>query len=604
MNRRLGTLCCVMLSLSSAIGAANDVAPDQGIAASGKIAQSAHIQWQPWSDAAFAQARQEQRFVLLDLEAVWCHWCHVMDEQTYQNEDVKKLIRDHYIALRVDQDARPDLSRRYEDYGWPATIVFSPEGQEIVKRSGYIPPERFASLLKTIVKDPTPVKYRDSESPQQFSTSALLAEDVRRVLRKSFVDSHDFKIGGFLQQQKFMDRDSVEYALMLVRNGDQQARRMAAQTLAGSLNLVDPVWGGVYQYSTDGDWKHPHYEKIMFVQAEHVRLYALAALALGDRRYLEAAKKIYDYTTGFLLSPDGAFYVSQDADLVKGRHSEDYFALSDSARRRRGMPAIDTHLYARENGWMIQGLAAYFAAGADAGVLRRAITAARWALEKRALPGGGFRHDETDAAGPYLEDTLAMGRGFLALYQVTGEREWLRHAENAQHFIHVNFAAAAAGYKTAATASSVLTPLPQTDENIMLARFANLLARYTGNDTYRADAEHAMRFLVTREVALKRRSEAGILIADAELAGSPAHLTIVGSKADPAAQALFAQAQGHPEGYKRIEWWDRSEGPMPNPDVQYPQLPKAAAYVCSQNRCSLPVFTGDELLALAQRLGK
>ncbi|MBI3529461.1 MAG: thioredoxin domain-containing protein [Betaproteobacteria bacterium] len=586
MNRLAGPLLYIVLALSSTVCAAES------------------IPWQPWSEAVFEQARKEHRFVLLDLEAVWCHWCHVMEEQTYHDDAVIKLIRDRYIAVRVDQDARPDLSRRYEDYGWPATIVFAADGKEIVKRSGYVPPPRFASLLEAIVKDPTPVKYRDSEQPKQYSTSPLLLEEVRRTLKKSFVDSHDFKLGGLLQQQKFMDRDSVEYALMLARNGDQQARKMAAQTLAGSLNLIDPAWGGVYQYSTDSDWKHPHYEKIMFVQAEHMRLYSLAALALGDRRYLDAAKKIYEYTTGFLLSQDGAFYVSQDADLVKGRHSEDYFALSDADRRSRGMPAIDTHLYARENGWMIQGLAAYYAAGGDTDVRRRAVTAAHWALDKRALPAGGFRHDESAAAGPYLEDTLAMGRGFLALYQITGEREWLRHAENAEHFIHANFAGATAGYVTAAAGSGALAPLPQSDENIMMARFANLLARYAGNDEYRAHAEYAMRFLVTREVALRRRSEAGILIADAELAGSPAHLTIVGAKSDAAAQALFASAQGHPDGYKRIEWWDRAEGPMPNPDVQYPELPRAAAYVCAQNRCSLPVFTGDELLALARRLSK
>ncbi len=586
MDRRVRRILCIILTLISTVCAAES------------------ITWQPWSEAVFEQARKENRFVLLDLEAVWCHWCHVMDEQTYHDDAVMKLIRERYIAVRVDQDARPDLSRRYEDYGWPATIVFAPDGKEIVKRSGYVPPQRFAALLAAIVKDPTPVKYRDSEPPKQYSSSPLLPDDLRRTLKKGFVDSHDFKLGGLRQQQKFMDRDSVEYALMLARNGDPQARKMAAQTLAGSLNLIDPVWGGVYQYSTEGDWKHPHYEKIMFVQAEHMRLYSLAALALGDRRYLDAAKKIYDYTSGFLLAPDGAFYVSQDADLVKGRHSEDYFALSDADRRGRGMPAIDTHLYARENGWMIQGLAAYFAAGGDAEVLRGAVTAARWVLAKRSLAAGGFRHDETDAAGPYLEDTLAMGRGFLALYQVTGEREWLRHAENAEHFIHARFAGAAAGYKTAAATGGLPAPLPQTDENIMMARFANLLTRYTGNNAYRVHAEYAMRFLVTREVALKRRTEAGILIADAELAGTPAHLTIVGAKSDPAAQALFVKAQAHPEGYKRVEWWDRAEGPMPNPDVQYPQLPRAAAYVCAQNRCSLPVFSGDELLAMAQRLSK
>jgi uncharacterized protein YyaL (SSP411 family) len=196
-----------------------------------------------------------------------------------------------------------------------------------------------------------------------------------------------------------------------------------------------------------------------------------------------------------------------------------------------------------------------------------------------------------------------MGRGFVALYQATGEREWLRRAEDAARFIDAHFAGGAGGYVTAA-ASGALVPLPQTDENIMMARFANLLARYTGNETYRAQAERAMRYLVTREIALKRRSEAGILIADAELAGAPTHLTIVGAKSDPAARTLFTKAQGHPEGYKRIEWWDRAEGPMPNPDVQYPELPRAAAYVCAQNRCSLPVYTGEELLALAQRLNK
>ena len=586
MNRLVCALICVILALSSLAFAAGE------------------ITWQPWSESLFEKARKENRFVLLDLEAVWCHWCHVMDEQTYHDDAVKKLIDDHFLAVRVDQDARPDLSRRYEDYGWPATIVFTPDGKEIVKRSGYIPPARFTALLAAVVKDPTPVKYRDSEAPDQYSTSPLLPDDVRRTLIKSFIDSHDTRLGGMRQQQKFMDRDNVEYALMLAGNGDKRARLMAEQTLAGSLNLIDPVWGGVYQYSTHGDWKHPHYEKILFVQSEHMRLYSLAALALGDRRFLDAAKKVYDYTTGFLLSPDGAFYVSQDADLVRGRHSEDYFALSDAGRRGRGMPAIDTHLYARENGWMIQGLAAYYAAGKNPDVLQRAVAAARWALAMRALPDGGFRHDESDAAGPYLEDTLAMGRGFLALYQVTGEREWLRHAERAEHFIHTRFAGAAAGYKTAAAHGSMLAPMPQTDENIMMARFANLLARYSGDDQYRAHAEFAMLFLVTREIALRRRSEAGILVADAEMAGSPAHLTVVGAKTDPAAQELFASAQRHPAGYKRIEWWDRAEGPMPNPDVQYPELPKAAAYVCAANRCSLPVFTGNDLLALAQRLGK
>jgi hypothetical protein len=112
-----------------------------------------------------------------------------------------------------------------------------------------------------------------------------------------------------------------------------------------------------YQYSTDGDWVHPHFEKLLQIQADDLRLYALAYMAFGDPAYLKAAQSIHRYVSEFLRSPDGAFYVSQDADLVPGQHGGDYYALDDAGRRKRGLPAIDKHLYPREQGWMIQALA-------------------------------------------------------------------------------------------------------------------------------------------------------------------------------------------------------------------------------------------------------
>src|SRR5262244_1760443 len=118
-------------------------------------AKAAKLAWQPWSDAVFAQAKREKRFVLLDLEAVWCHWCHVMDDTTYRDPAVVRLLQSRYTLVKVDQDSRPDLSNRYEDYGWPATIVFDSNGHEIVKRRGYLPPDDMLSMLKAIVDDPT-----------------------------------------------------------------------------------------------------------------------------------------------------------------------------------------------------------------------------------------------------------------------------------------------------------------------------------------------------------------------------------------------------------------------------------------------------------------
>ena len=566
---------------------------------------SAHAQvpWGSWSDEAFARARAENRFVLLDLEAVWCHWCHVMERETYHDPKVMKLIASHYVPIKVDQDARPDISRRYENYGWPATIVFAPDGTEIVKRRGYIAPEHFANLLQAIIDDPSPVNYPDSDLVTEFSTSPLLAETTRAILKERFVSTHDFKKGGMLQQQKFMDRDTVEYALMLAARGDAQAAKMATQTLNGALQLIDPVWGGVYQYSTHSDWKHAHFEKIMFVQADYMRVFVLAYETLGDPKYLQAARDIERYVDRFLRSPEGAFYTSQDADLVKGQHSEDFFALDDAKRMKLGIPAIDKHRYARENGWMIHALTYLYAATGEAGVLDKARQAARWVLANRALSDGGFRHDEKDPAGPYLEDTLSMGRAFLGLHQVTGEREWLEHAMAASQFIRDNFSEGPAGF-VAGVRDGILEPQPQTDENLMHARFAALLAHYSGDAGDKTSAERAMRYLVTPEIALRRRTNPGILIADIELSSDPAHLAVIGAKNDPAAARLFRAAQRYPGGYKRIEWWDRAEGPLTHADIDYPPLPRAAAFVCSDGSCSLPIFDAAELLTMAARINR
>jgi uncharacterized protein YyaL (SSP411 family) len=208
------------------------------------------------------------------------------------------------------------------------------------------------------------------------------------------------------------------------RAGDEGAAKMARETLAASRRLIDPAWGGLYQYSDSGDWDHPHFEKLAQFQAEGMRVFAQAYALWRDPADLEAARAIRRYARSFLRSPDGAFYVSQDADLVAGEHAGEYFALDDAGRRARGVPRVDTHLYARESGWMTQGLVALYAASGDAAALDEALAAARWIVANRALPGGGFAHDvprgdrrrddATDAAGPYLGDTIAAGRAFLA----------------------------------------------------------------------------------------------------------------------------------------------------------------------------------------------
>src|SRR5579859_4527565 len=369
-------------------------APVKKVAAAGEKPS-----WVAWSDDVFKQAKAENRFVLLDLEAVWCHWCHVMDENTYKDPDVNRLLRARYIAVKVDQDSRPDLSNRYEDYGWPATVVFNGDGQEIVKRQGYLAPDEMAMLLKAIIDDPTPGPSVKPEPKLSFSENPLLTSQGRDALRRDYEAQWDAKQGAWGFNDKFLDAESAEYALVLARSGDKEAERRVKATLRlQQKHLIDPVWGGVYQYSAEQDWVHPHFEKIASIQANDLRVYALGYAQYGDPEYLRAVQDIHRFLKDFMMSPEGAFYVSQDADLIEGHHSADYFALNDAGRRKQGIPRIDKHLYARENGWIIDALAATYEAAGDKTYLDEALRATNWVIANRSLAGGGFSHDTKDVS--------------------------------------------------------------------------------------------------------------------------------------------------------------------------------------------------------------
>jgi len=555
--------------------------------------QPTNITWESYSPGVFSRAQKEDKFVLLDLEAVWCHWCHVMDQITYSDPQVIALINEKYIAVKVDQDSRPDISNRYEDYGWPATVIFNADGGEIAIRQGYVPPMPMIRMLQAIIDDPTPGPSVRAQKPIQFGTESALPPKLLAELKERFDDNYDAKHAGWGNVHKYLDWDAIEYSMGLARHGDKEAEQRARQTIDGTLKLIDPAWGGIYQYSTDDDWDHPHFEKIMQFQAEGIRVYAMAYAQWKDPKYLRAAQEIRRYLASFLADPEGAFYTSQDADLVDGEHSASYFALDDTGRRELGIPRIDRHVYARENGWAIEGLVELYDVDGDSSVLKDAIRAAEWNISHRWILGGGFHHGEKDAGGPYLGDTLTMARAFLSLYSATTDRVWLGHAEAAADFIATQFSPSEGipGFITTKPAAGLSsTPRQELDENIAATRFFNLLFRYTGRPAFRTLAKSGMRFLATPRIAEAHGPwGAGILLAGAEMLTEPLHVTIVGPKHDSNAGALFKEALRCPDDYKRVEWWDPGEAPLPNPDVTYPKLKFAAAFVCTNNTCSSPM---------------
>lgn len=564
-------------------------------------------QWEPWSDSVFDRAKRENRLVILDLEADWCHWCHVMDDKTYKDPEVLKLLKNRFIMVRVDQDSRPDLSTRYEDYGWPATIIFDAQGKELVKKSGYVNPGDMLVLLNEVLKDPKPIEEKPAvESKSETSQDGGLPVDLRKELNDKHINGYDTKAGGWKTEQKFLDWDSVEYCLAKSNERGYHTDEWARATLSNELQLMDPIWGGVYQYSTNGDWSHPHFEKLVQFQAENMRIYALAYEFWQDPEHLKAAQDIHRYLLEFLTSPEGAFYVSQDADLIPGESGQGFFQLSDERRREMGIPRVDKHIYSRENGWVISALAQLYAATADRTYLDEAEKAAKWIVANRSLAGGGFSHDKVDANGPYLGDTLSMGRAMLNLYAVTADRTWLKQSEEAAKFIAKTFAG------TNGFVSNVnkdpqakLKPQPNLDENISVVRYANLLFHYTGDKAFKQMADSSMRYLSLPDVARKRKVlVAGILLADREVTTTPAHITVVGSKQDAKAKELFAAALRYPSNYKRTEWADSTEGPLSNTDVEYPQLKKAAAFGCANNRCSAPAYDPEALAVIMEQLSR
>ena len=562
--------------------------------------------WSGWGDDLFARAAAEKRFVILDLEAVWCHWCHVMEKTTYADPEVQGLLASSYLPVRVDQDANPDLSNRYGDWGWPATIVFGPDGTEIAKIRGYIEPERMQALLKAIIDDPSPGPSVGEAFEIKPAASAFLSKQQRAEMTKNFDESWDDKLGGWGENQKYIDADSMDLAITRAEAGDATAAKRARQTLDAAIALIDPVWGGVFQYSETGSWGKPHFEKIMSFQAQYLRQYSQAYALWKDPKYLAAARDIERYLASFLLSPDGAFHVSQDADLDHDTDGHTYYALSDGDRRKLGLPRIDRNLYARENGWAISGLAAYYDVTNDPEILAMAERAAKWVIDNRSSPGGGFRHGEKDRGGPFLGDTLAMGQAFLDLYAATGNRDWLASAAKAGDFI-ATFRDEAGGFLTSKTSEGktgvLAKPAKLMDEQIQVARFMNLLNRYYGNEAYREQASHAMRYLGSATAGMARPLP-GVLLADEELAVEPTHLTIVGHKDDSRAQALHALARALPARYKRLEWLDLREGKLPNPDVEYPDLGEPAAFACSNRICSFPSFSAEELQANVKQMAK
>lgn len=393
--------------------------------------------WEAYGAAAFERARREKKPILLVGSASWCHWCHVMDETTYRNELVGRLLGDQFVAIRVDIDERPDIAERYGDWGWPATILLSPEAEEIGKYRGYIDAERFLPMLRAVLDKP--IGQGSSAAFVDVGTTPAPVEALSWIAAHTLVkldDWYDAAQGSWGFQQKVPIGENVVVELRRAAHGDQKALERAIFTLEKQRVMIDPVWGGVYQYSSATHWNAPHYEKLMALQTANIEAYARGYAQTGRKDFLEDARRIARYLTTMLSSPEGGFYTSQDADV--GSHDEGgffvdgdvYYRLGDSERRKLGMPRVDEHVYAYENGLAIAALCVLYEVSRDAEMLVRALRAGEWIMKGHVDAEGLLRHEaKSSSQVRYLVDSAAFGLAMVRLYEVTKDSVWRERAE-------------------------------------------------------------------------------------------------------------------------------------------------------------------------------
>jgi uncharacterized protein YyaL (SSP411 family) len=396
------------------------------------------IHWRQWGRAPFAEAKRLQRPVLLALSAVWCHWCHVMDETTYSDADVIAYINEHFIPVRVDSDMRPDIDSLYNQGGWPSTLVLTPQG-DIVHGGTYIRPEDMVSWLKRSVAafrndGHSTGRKREKRSEHAGEATSNETDPERMVggLRSAF----DRQYGGFGMPQKFPNPAAIDFLLSeFMRSGDNDAKEMITLTLdrmaAGAIH--DDIGGGFFRYATRPDWSSPHYEKMLDLNAALAGNYASAFLAFGRAGYRKVLDGTVNYIMHNLYDPTtGAFYGSQDAD-------EGYYA----AKKRRGAPPrVDATIYAGPNAEMITALVAASGATGSTEYLAQAEKAAAFLLGNLYSEREGvcrYYRDGGRHLPGLLADNALFGSALIDLYNATGDRRYIHTAQDVARLLAGKF---------------------------------------------------------------------------------------------------------------------------------------------------------------------
>src|SRR5580692_1386921 len=318
------------------------------------------IQWHEWGEEAFATAQRENKPILLDIGAVWCHWCHVMDRESYDNPEIAEIVNQHFIAVKVDRDERPDIDSRYQvavssisgQGGWPLTAFLTPDGKPFYGGT-YFPPDdhygrpSFKRVLLSIsnayhekngdvIEQAKMVEGAISHAESFAGKSGDFSPAVIGAIVKSALKIFDPQNGGFGSAPKFPHSAALDLLIdRWVRTGDEKLRSVFVTTLEKMARggVYDQLAGGFHRYSVDERWIVPHFEKMCYDNSELLKNYVHAYQATGSEFFASVARDIIRWMDEWLSDRQrGGFYASQDADISMDDDG-DYFTWTlDEAR--------------------------------------------------------------------------------------------------------------------------------------------------------------------------------------------------------------------------------------------------------------------------------
>jgi uncharacterized protein len=607
------------------------------------------VDWYEWGDEALARALEEDKPILLSIGYAACHWCHVMEHESFEDAETAAQMNEQFVSVKVDREERPDLDAIYMDAvvamtgqgGWPMTVFLTPDGEPFFGGTYFPPAPRHGLPSFRQVLDAVASAYREQPADVRRSaaelvaavrsssetrpsaeplTEGILSEAVRN-LRRTFDEEH----GGFGGAPKFPPASVLEF---LLRRGEVELVTATLDAMAAG-GMYDLVGGGFHRYSVDADWLVPHFEKMLYDNALLVSVYLHGWVVTGEERYRRVVDETCDYLLRELALPKGGFASSQDADtdgvegltytwtedegvpaellqsfehgrsIIRGDLDPELRARLLEERSRRPQPARDDKAIAAWNGLALAALAEAGRRLSNGALVQAAEQLGSFLLTELSAPGGrlyrSWRNGQAGIPG-YLEDYADVANGLYELHVATGDLRWLEESNRLARLAVDLFADEELGgfFMTARDAEQLVARKKDLDDNpvpsgnSMLAFVLLRLARLYGDDELERQAAGVLRLLHPTLSRIPSAFGWALCALDLYLS-TPRELAIVGSPGDEIARAALAPFDPNAV----IAFGPGDEVPLLAGKTQVDGRP--TLYVCERFSCRAPITDPAEL---------